>query len=163
MHALRVLRFFFCRGFQPRCIATSRLLYCTRPCCRHRVPVTLCLIVVASDISLCLSTARCLAPAYTQRHCLGIQSAARYSAHAASRRLTQAYRVNRQVQMITCQLSPAGTSPSVCATYERERSDHRSAALHFALLLHTPLPVSTGSMLHAKPDASTCIRQSVSH
>ena len=114
------------------------------------MPITLCLIVAANDISVCLSKARCLAPAYTQRHCLRVPNAARNSAHAASRRLTQAYRVNRQVLMISCQLSPAGTSPSVCATYERECSDHRCAALHFALLLRTPSAVSTGSMLHAK-------------
>jgi len=133
----------------PRCVATSGLLYCTRPCSKHRVPITLCLILVASDISVCLSKARCLAPAYTQRHCLEVPNAARNSPHVASRRLTQAYRVNRQVLMISCQLSPPGTSPSVCATYERECSDHRCAALHVVLLLRTPSAVSTGSMLHA--------------
>ncbi len=113
------------------------------------MPITLCLILVASNISVCLSKARCLAPAYTQRHCLGVPNAARNSAHVASRRLTQAYRVKRQVLMISCQLSPPGTSPSVCFIYERECSDHRCAALHFALLLRTPSAVSTDSTLHA--------------
>jgi len=110
-----VMKFF--GGFH-RCIATSGLLYCTRPCNKHRVPITLCMIVVASDTSICLSKARCLAPAFTQRHCLGVPNAARNSPHAASRRLTQAYRVNRQLLMISCQPSQAGTTPSGCAIYE---------------------------------------------
>lgn len=56
MHALRVLGqnlYFFCRGFHffHGCTATSGLPNCTRPCSKHRVPTTLCLIV-ASNIGM---------------------------------------------------------------------------------------------------------------